>query len=69
MKTITVKIPAEDTPYFESDCCMKNYWEGFQKGVYVAKMENTSGCCCVFNEDETEILQWCALHASLRGSK
>jgi len=69
MKTITVEIPAKNTPDFESECCRKSYWEGFQKGVYVAKMENQSGCCCVFNEDESEVLQWCNLHANLRGPK
>ena len=73
MKTITIEILAKDTPGFESECCRKSYWEGFQKGVYVAKMENQSGCCCVFNEDEdedeSEVLQCCNLHANLRGAK
>ena len=67
MKIIKVKIPVKDIPNFKSECCLQSYWEGFQKGVYVAKMENKSGCCCIFNEDESEVLQWCALHASLRG--
>ena len=62
---ITVEIPAKDIPDFESECCRKSYWKGFKKGVYAERMRNKSGCCCVFNEDETEVLQWCALHASL----
>ena len=69
LKIIKVKIPVKDIPNFKSECCLQSYWEGFQKGVYVAKMENKSGCCCIFNEDESEVLQWCNLHANLRGAE
>ena len=69
MKTITVEIPVKGIPDFESGCCGKSYWEGFRKGVYAERMRNKSGCCCIFSDDESEVLQWCALHASLRGSQ
>ena len=62
-------LEEKDIPDFKSGCCRKSYWEGFRKGVYAERMRNKSGCCCILSDDESEVLQWCALHASLRGSK
>ncbi len=64
-KRLTIDLPIKDIPKFNSDCCKENYFEGFKKGIHSQKMKNKSGCCCVLNDTEDEVLEFCKLHSDV----
>lgn len=42
------------------------YIEGFRAGIIAEKRKrNTSGCCCIFSDDDTEITRLCEAHKSI----
>jgi len=46
---------------------LMSYWlDGFKAGKIAEKRKrNTSGCCCIFSDDDTEITELCEAHKEI----
>ncbi len=64
------KEPSDDIEYIRKDIHLKIKNDWFAKGLKAGKIsKNTSGCCCVIEDDGETISSLCGAHKALHDKK